>query len=488
MNHFFVKIKYLLNTLFFLFLCSSSLSAQDIIWANKNNIDKRTNFTKVIGQNKHGIYVLKHKNSSFKKYFIVEQFDKRMNLLRSKTFKINNAQLEKIVVQNDGLIVFTKVYEKNNSKKLMMNTIDSNLIEKNGVLLVGEQAMGNNSIIRIYYNKTRSKLLVNVFAEKGNNMILNYYLIESNLLTHSGQTNLNFKYSDLYIGEGIIDEQGNLHQLLSQSDKFKSKNAADFFHFLYSLNTKTNVANERLINDRNTFISNYQLIDNDVSNEVIAIGFYGNRYEDENKGYFYVKIDSKTHQLKENQFIEIDRAIVSQIIGLKNEQKGESINKFTIKKLIPKIDGGLIVISERAFVTTQSDIFYVNGVPQSSYARIFNNDEVLIFSLNTQGQTEWHHIINKNQSSINDGGYYNGIIVMVNDADFNILYNDRLSVNADIIQVTFNEKGETSKKVLLNNEQYFALLIPSEYKQVNANSVVIPINQNRDYTYIKLIY
>lgn len=115
----------------FSFLCLSSISAQDIIWANKNNIDKRTNFTKVIGQNKHGVFVLKHKNSSFKKYFIVEQFDKRMNLLRSKTFKINNAQLEKIVVQNDGLLVFTKVFEKNNGKKLMMNTIDSNLNEKN---------------------------------------------------------------------------------------------------------------------------------------------------------------------------------------------------------------------------------------------------------------------------------------------------------------------------------------------------------------------
>src|SRR5690606_26762047 len=104
------------------------------------------------------------------------------------------------------------------------------------------------------------------------------------------------------------------------------------------------------------------------------------------------------------------------------------------------------------------------------------------------GQADWHHIINKNQSSINDGGYYNGIVVMVNEQQFNILYNDRLSANADVIQITFNEKGETSKKVLLNNEQYFALLIPSEYKQVNANSLVIPINQNRDYTYIKLIY
>jgi hypothetical protein len=472
----------------FSFLCLSSISAQDIIWANKNNIDKRTNFTKVIGQNKHGVFVLKHKNSSFKKYFIVEQFDKRMNLLRSKTFKINNAQLEKILVQNDGLIYFIKVFDKNNQKKIMMNTIDSTLNEKNDIELISKESMRNNATIKIYYNTSRSKILVNSFSESNNNIILNYYLIESKQVVVKGEIVIKHKYSELYIGEGLIDENGNLHQLYTQSDKFKSKNSTDFYHYLYSLNIRNNSYTERLINDRNTFISNYQLSENEETNEITAVGFYGNKYEDENKGYFFIKIDASNHQIKENRFIEIDRSIVTQIIGIKNEQKGESINKFSIKKTIPKMDGGLILISERSFVTTQSDIFYINGVPQSSYARIFNNDEVLVLSLNSNGQIDWHQIVNKNQSSINDGGYYNGIIVMVNDLEFNILYNDRLSANADVIQVTFNEKGETSKKVLLNNEQYYALLIPSEHKQVNANSVVIPINQNRDYTYIKLIY
>jgi hypothetical protein len=77
---------------------------------------------------------------------------------------------------------------------------------------------------------------------------------------------------------------------------------------------------------------------------------------------------------------------------------------------------------------------------------------------------------------------------MVNDGEINILYNDRLSANADIIQVSYKSNGEHSKKILLNNDQYYALLIPSEYNQVTANSIVLPINQNRDFTFIKLLY
>ena len=79
-------------------LTCNGLKAQQIIWAQLNNIDKKTDFTKVIGQNKHGVYVLKHKNSTFRKYFIIERFDKRMNLMRSKIIKIPNAELQKIVV------------------------------------------------------------------------------------------------------------------------------------------------------------------------------------------------------------------------------------------------------------------------------------------------------------------------------------------------------------------------------------------------------
>jgi hypothetical protein len=77
---------------------------------------------------------------------------------------------------------------------------------------------------------------------------------------------------------------------------------------------------------------------------------------------------------------------------------------------------------------------------------------------------------------------------MVNDDEFNILYNDRISANADIVQISYNEFGRMTKKIILNNDQYYALLIPAESRQVNANSIVIPVNQNRDFTYIKLIY
>ena len=472
-----------------IFLFCQTLHGQQIIWANKNNIDKRTDFTKVIGQNKFGLYVLKHKNSSFRRYFILEHFDKKMNLLKSKTFKIPNAELEKIIVHKKGIVFFTKEFSKGYSYKLTMQGIDSGFNEQPAKTIVSSQSFNDETVgFRIEYNPDKSRFIVWYLLESEGKTIVKYHLLDHQQVIKEGQSVIDHALSELYLGDAIVDDTGNLYMIYSHSEKFKSKEASDFRHYMYCLDIFSGESKSKLINNPETFVTGYKLSYNPRHRTVSGFGLFGTRDEDDNKGYFLLQIDCKTFEVINSVFNDIDRKIVANIIGLKFEQKGENLSKFKIKKLVPKADGGLLVITERSFITTQSDIFYVNNIPQSSYAKIFNNDEVLILSLDSTGKAEWTDVVVKNQSSINDGGFYNGIIIMVNDDSFSILYNDRLSANADIIQVTYNHKGAHTKKILLNNEQYYALVIPSEYSQVSNNSIVLPINQNRDFTYIKLLY
>lgn len=119
MNKFLTVILFFSNFLY--------LNAQKVIWAQKNNLDKKANFTKVLGQNKYGVYVLKHKNNTFRKYFILEHFDKRMNLLQSKTIKIPNAELQKISITPTGINYFIKSFNNDFTCSLLQYTLDSNL-------------------------------------------------------------------------------------------------------------------------------------------------------------------------------------------------------------------------------------------------------------------------------------------------------------------------------------------------------------------------
>lgn len=472
-----------------LILMSKNSVGQQVVWANKNNLDRRTDFTKVIGQNKHGIYVLKHKNSTFRRYFILEHFDKKLNLLKSKSFKMPGGELEKIIVTENNVIYFSKVFGKGFNYKLQMQSIDSAFNESYPTVITSSENFDNETVdFKIEYNTKKTKFLVWYLIDASDSSVLNYHLCNPKGIERSGSTSLRFNLSELFIGDDMIDNDGNLFILYTRSEKFRSKNSQDFSHYFFGYNLYTGRKFNSLINNSKTYISSYKLSYNYINNSVFAFGLYGNNEEEENIGYFQIRANISNSEISDVSFNAFDRKFIASIIGVKNEQKGENISKFKIRKLVPKADGGTLFIAERTYVTTQSEIFYVNGIPQSTYARIYNSDEVILLNLDSAGQIIWTDIIFKNQSTTNDGGYYNGIVVMVNEDKVSLLYNDKLNANADIIQITYDADGQHTKKILLNNDQYYALVIPGESSQVTSNSIVIPINQNRDFTYIKLLY
>lgn len=489
----FLKIKLPIPPLVYLLLYFAGpgaqlCSGQQIVWANKNNLDRRTDFTKVIGQNRFGTYVLKHKNSSFRKYFILEHFDRRMNLLKTKVFKIPGAELEKIIVHRNGILFFTKHYEKGDVRYITVQSIDSGMNESLPKTVAQFSDRESVSAFRIENNQDKSLFMLWYLRESAGKTTLNYHLMDRKNSIGEYAVPLPYPLRDIYVGDGLLDDSGKLYTLITFSEKFRSKDAVDFKHHLLAIKPGDVHISDILLNETTQYINSYKLNLNPEYGYVAACLLTGMADEDENKGWDITLLSCRDFSVIKRVSEEFDRKTVAKIIGIKAEQKGENLSKFKIRKLIPKTDGGMLLVCERMFITTQSDIFYVNGIPQSSYARIFNNDEVLLMNFDSSLNILWTDVIVKNQSSVNDGGYYNGIVVMVNDNSINILYNDRLNANADIIQVSYADDGSHSKKILLNNDQYYALLIPSEYSQVSANSIVIPVNQNREFTYIKLLY
>ena len=465
------------------------MTGQEILWAKNNNQSKSTDYTRVVGQNKYGVYVLKHKNRALRKYFIIEQFDHRLQLKKTKVFKLPNGELERVVVTQQQVQYLYKTYNKGRLNKLLLNVIDSNLNEGNPISLYefAEDAY-DISDFHVQLDKFNDKLCVWFLKDSMQQTLLQYSVIQEAKTLYRGKGIIKKPFEQLYVGDSEMDSSGNLYAIITHAIDVKSKSATDFSHYTVCVNTKQADLKLETLNNNSSFISAYQLAYNPAKHCMHMAYLGGYADEDDNQFYGTKTIDCKSFSTVYQSINPIDRKMVSQIMGAKYEKNGDNLNKFKIKKLIPKADMGCVLICERMFITTQSDVFYVNGVPQSTYARIFNNDEVLVFSIKADGSEEWSNIITKNQTSINDGGYYNGIVVMVNEHDFHILYNDRISANSDIIQVSFKPNGLFTKKIVLNNEQYYAMVIPSEYSQVSGNSMVLPINQNRDFTYIKLIY
>ncbi len=464
------------------------LKSQHIIWAKKNNLDKKSSFTKVVGQNKNGVYVLKHKSNVIKKSFIIEHFDKNLSLIKNVVIKIPNAQLEKIMISKNQILYVTKRFEKNGDYSVLMNGLDSNFNLAISNVLYTVNTNSKYSNIKIFNHLIENTQMVMVFESNNQQTDINYFYFKEGQLVKKNKISINQEFKNIYIGQGLINNIGNIFMVYTYSEDFKSTKSDDFKHRILSIDIQANVFKEQLINNSRTYISNCHLVSNDSMNQVSVVGFFGETNDEENKGYLVIKQNGLNLNLISTDFIHFNKNIIENIVGRKAEQKGEQISRFYIRKVIPKQDGGLIIVGEKFYTTTQNEVFYINGIPQSTYAKIYNYEEVLVLNLNNQSQVNWFDILHKTQSSVNDGGIYNGIIIVVNDNDFSFLYNDRLSANSDIIQVKYDDFGLQNKKILLRNDQFYALILPNESKQVNGNSLVIPIIQNRENTYIKLIY
>jgi hypothetical protein len=474
---------------FFLFLFLSKYqfaSSQEILWAQTGNKDKKTNFTKVIGQNKHGVYVLKHKNSTFKNYFIIEQFDHKMHLKQSKNIKIGKAKLEKIIVTENEVVYFTRQFMQGYYLSLAMNSLDSNLMftDFNSEIISNVDLPGNFDEFYIHYSDNKKRFSVCYFQEVGKYAEINIGEVNDRKIINQNKVLLKATLQELKVNKFLFDNLGNFYMNYEINKIRKSIPISRVF----CMNLEKKFHIDTVLNDQDTYINDINYTYNSVNQIVHVAGFWGKSDDQENKGYFYLSITPNSFKFNEVKFHDFDRKLVSSIIGLKFEQKGENLSKFKIKKIINKYNGDIVVIAEKSFVATQSDVIYINGAPQTSFAKIFTNDEVLLLTINKIGELIWSEVLFKNQSSINDGGLYNSIVVMTEDDKINILYNDRLSSNSDVIQVTYNEDGTHSKKILINNEQFYALIIPAESNQVTGNSVVIPVNQNKDFTYFKLYY
>jgi hypothetical protein len=139
-------------------------------------------------------------------------------------------------------------------------------------------------------------------------------------------------------------------------------------------------------------------------------------------------------------------------------------------------------------MSSEEDVIYVNGIPQNTSRNIYNFDEVFVLSLDSSGKIVWHKMINKSQSSMNDGGYYSSVIVGVTQDNIHIIFNDKMRGNGNVMQYSINGKGVMSDVILLRSDREYLSVIPAESKQISSNKLLIPVSRDKKFALLKLIY
>lgn len=468
---------------------------QQMEWSNSRKLKGTSVFTKVLGENNHGIFLLRHKTSIFSKQIIFEKYKTHLGLESSRSISLNRKRLVSSSVNDQGVVLFTTNYNKTTSlNELYGYYLDSDLQD-----LTIPKVLDASPIIDFYdrgdftirYSVNNKRILV-FHTERTNNkkLIINLGIFTTELENiRSKQIELPYDYDRTVIRDLMIDDSGNVFMLIVNHKEISRRSEnREIINGLFFYNPADDKITDYSLNDGTVFLINPRLSIDRKFNKINVTAFYSNNSFNSFTGVYKFTLPYDSNQKVSMHFEELSDDLISSLIGKVRMEKGIEVSDFQITTTVPTSDGGIILVAERTSVSSDEDILIISGVAQTTTRNIYNYDDVLVLALDTEGRVNWHHVINKNQSSMNDGGYFGSIIVGVTPSNIHIIYNDKLRGNGDIMQYSIDGTGEITSKILVKSERNFISVIPSEARQIGANELLLPTMRDKKFALLKLIY
>jgi hypothetical protein len=484
--------------LFFLILFSSSIICfgQSVEWGNPQKIKQKNLYSQIIGEATHGIYVLRCKNQDFSRDVILEKYKTNLNLEQSIPAPISiNGNIERMLIVNNELFAF--ISAKNtitNQIDILVQKIDPTL-KPNGLPLVIASLPSSEFIdkrkIQIKTSADKKKVIMLILSkgEVSGDSKLNLYAYDETIQQIFGkQFTLNERSEDIFITNFEADNNGNAFVLIdfpAKNPKIQADNRDFFLYTYYPKEDKMlayQLANEKM------FVEELALSVNNFNQTVSVAGFYSSENGSLVNGYFMERFSIPRKTTDEKYAAVIDPTLLTQITGGKLDKKSPELKNYYIRKLVPRSDGGLIIVSEKYTRTEQRYSYYMNNMPQEGIRVAFNYDDVAIISINKDGSIQFGDLIRKRQSSVGDGGYLSGISCFPTQDQIYVLYNSELDKDGNIMVHNVNYQGKADERIAVKSSSFSVGLIPSDGKQTGPNTFIGSTIKDKQYTLIRLTF
>lgn len=234
--------------------------------------------------------------------------------------------------------------------------------------------------------------------------------------------------------------------------------------------------------------------------ELICAGFYSLNGRNSIVGTFYLTIDLVSQKVKKSSFKEIPENFITENwtekqvkkAKKKESKKGEKIEayEFDLSDFVLKDGGGARLLAEQYYVhvvTTTTTDANGNTTTRTTYHYYYN--DVYIIDISPQGDINWLSKVEKNQHSVNDGGYRSSYSLHIKNDKMYLMFNLRakdyyekedrkeMTKKEKKAYLTFisevDSKGNVTDETLINNSEEETYVIPKFCEQISDNRTLI---------------
>jgi len=476
-------------TIFFCFLLSLSF-AQDYDFSKSIKLNNKTPRFKILGKNIN--YIVAERWGT--KFHYLDLYNAKLKKISSKELSFNkDEKLKKTWIQpKQAWLIYTKA-------------------TKDKTLVLAKKMDAKFNI------KTKPLLLDSIFERKDlvqENFRSKFSLNEKNLITYMPvfskgaidffyinvyNTNLksiqNIKLKDKFI------KNGKYVNLLAMNNGsfvlvFKEKESTNKFKIFYK--TPKGEFIEHIVTIENEIYKKVKIEVDNLTNELIFSGFrlYKDNKKNTSDAFFSVKINLLTGK-KSTQIVEkFTKDFFKLLTGKESKKSKVVLQTFSIKKIIPKKDGGFLVFAESFYenietknvpymVSTQGPSVFENN---SYKTKSYNYNDIIIYTIDKNMKLKNVNIINKRQQSYDDKGGYSSFYIVNTQNNLSVVFLDEISTESSLKNYNIDSESNLEKDYIFNVSQNNVMPVVKMSVQISPNEILMPSFLNNSFSIIKVVF
>lgn len=437
----------------------------------------------------------------YKKYRFkdeVEVYDAQMNLRRRKDITIKGSEYESNEVIKLGNQVFHFYTLKGSKKNFLYAQMYTELLEKKGdALLIDSTSrrMGSNfSAYTIKPSKNNEYAMVyqiEYTSGKISNLV-SAVINNTGKIVGINQLEIPKTNFTAEITKAMVSNNGMPVFLLRNLDFSCKKEKAEIAFLLACGVSKGSYVTTPINDSENNCLREMQVEVDNSTNHVIVSGILGEVFRNAMVGYVFMQVDPHTGTIISHNAQSFSPELLTGI-SAKTDKSEKYTPVYKMSQVIPRADGGALVVSEY-FEKTTENYDFTNYDPYYGYRTstrqvdYFEYNDIFLMSISPEGFIDWTNIIRKRQISKEDNGAYSSYALANGAERIFFIYNEDISQNSNVMQYEMLADGTLNRKSLFNPAKQEVELRPQAARQVAFNEIIIPSIHKRSLSFISIVF
>ena len=355
-----------------------------------------------------------------------------------------NINVEHLAVLNDNIYVF--IAERIAGQKKIVTTyfiigLDGKVLVNGKMLYNGDDHGGEIRNFRFERSLNKKRLLAyhSMVNGKNEDQMAWFQFHADSTLPRQGMITLPYPDEDLQVKQVRVTNQGTIYMLSKLVTSGRSRLTEQAQWLLFKDRAADRKLLEYPLNLQGRVVSDLTCKPDRYENLIVS-GFYSTQPNGQLSGVLFARLGANDtlYNFTASPFKE---SFLTRYLTPRQVERGRGLSDFYMDDIVLRADGGALILAEQYYMTSTS---YPDMYGFWQTMDTYHYDDILVISIEPDGELEWISVVEKTQSSDFAGELSYAFVVA--PEDIYIFYKTTLDLaRTNVYFNTIDFKGEVSK-------------------------------------------